>query len=114
MRAQDSPDTEREGLAAVTDDLPPEEMLYELADLFRIFGDSTRIKILFAMLDRELCVSDIADSLSLSQSTVSHQLRVLKNAKLVKFRRDGKSIFYSLDDDHIRTILNMGMEHLEE
>lgn len=93
---------------------PDDEYLYELSDLFRIFGDSTRIKILYALLDAELCVGDIADVLDLSQSSVSHQLRVLKNAKLVKFRREGKSIFYALDDDHVKNILNLGMEHVEE
>ncbi|MBQ5951940.1 MAG: winged helix-turn-helix transcriptional regulator [Lachnospiraceae bacterium] len=99
---------------AFIENMPPEEILYELSDLFRIFGDSTRIKILYAMMDGELCVGDIADGLALSQSTVSHQLRILKNAKLVRFRREGKNIYYALDDDHIRTILSTGMEHLEE
>lgn len=99
---------------AFTETMPPEEILYELSDLFRIFGDSTRIKILYSMMDGELCVGDIADGLALSQSTVSHQLRILKNAKLVRFRREGKNIYYALDDDHIRTILSTGMEHLEE
>ena len=93
---------------------PDDEYLYELSDLFRIFGDSTRIKILYALMDAELCVGDIADVLGLSQSSVSHQLRVLKNAKLVRFRREGKSIFYALDDDHVRNILSLGMEHVEE
>ena len=86
----------------------------ELAELFRIFGDSTRIKILYSLFDSELCVGDIAAILNLSQSSVSHQLRILKDSKLVKFRRDGKSIYYALDDDHVRSILNLGMEHLEE
>ncbi|MBQ3900513.1 MAG: helix-turn-helix transcriptional regulator, partial [Clostridia bacterium] len=78
------------------------------------FGDSTRIKILFALFESELCVGDLARLLGLSQSAVSHQLKTLKEAKLVRFRRDGKIIFYSLDDDHVRTILSMGMEHVEE
>ena len=93
---------------------PEDEYLYDLAELFRVFGDSTRIKILYALFESELCVSDIAQILNLKQSAVSHQLRILKDAKLVKFKRSGKSIFYSLDDDHVRTILSMGMDHVEE
>ena len=91
-----------------------DEYLYELADLFKVFGDTTRIKILYALFESELCVGDIAQILGLSQSAVSHQLRVLKDSKLIKFRREGKVIFYSLDDDHVRTIMSMGMEHVEE
>jgi ArsR family transcriptional regulator, lead/cadmium/zinc/bismuth-responsive transcriptional repressor len=91
-----------------------DEVLYDLAELFKVFGDSTRIRILYAMFDRELCVSDLADRLQLSQSSVSHQLRILKSSKLVKCRREGKSIFYSLDDDHVRKIISMGLEHVEE
>ncbi len=98
----------------VPEELPADELLYELADLFRVFGDSTRIKILYALHDRELCVQDIANLLALSQSAVSHQLRVLKDSKLVRFRREGKTVFYALDDDHVRSILSMGMDHLEE
>lgn len=94
--------------------MPDDEYLYDLSELFRIFGDSTRIKILYSLFDDELCVGDIAQTLGLSQSSVSHQLRILKDSKLVKFRREGKSIIYSLDDDHVRSILNLGMEHLEE
>ena len=94
--------------------LPDDEVLYELADLFRVFGDSTRIKILYALHDDELCVQDIANAVQLSQSAVSHQLRVLKDSKLVRFRRDGKTIYYALDDDHVRSILSMGMDHIEE
>lgn len=101
-------------LERVKNDQPDDEYLYELSELFRIFGDSTRIKILYALLDAELCVSDISEVLNLSQSSVSHQLRILKNAKLVKFRRDGKSIYYALDDDHVKNILSLGMEHVEE
>ena len=95
-------------------ELPDDEVLYELADLFRVFGDSTRIKILYALHDDELCVQDIANAVQLSQSAVSHQLRVLKDSKLVRFRRDGKTIYYALDDDHVRSILSMGMDHIEE
>lgn len=93
---------------------PDDEILYDLAELFKVFGDSTRIKILYSMFDAELCVNDIAGLLNLSQSSVSHQLRILKTSKLVKFRREGKSIFYSLDDEHVRKILSLGMEHVEE
>lgn len=93
---------------------PDDEYLYELADLFKVFGDTTRIKILYALFESELCVGDIAQVLGMSQSAVSHQLRVLKDSKLIKFRREGKVIFYSLDDDHVRTIMSMGMEHVEE
>ncbi len=93
---------------------PPEEILYELAELFKVFGDSTRIRILYVLFENELCVGDIAELLNMSQSSVSHQLRILKDAKLVKFRREGKSIFYALDDDHVYHIIEMGMEHVEE
>ena len=93
---------------------PDDEVLYDLAELFKVFGDSTRIKILYALFEAELCVYDIARLLNLSQSSVSHQLRILKNSKLVKFRRDGKSMFYSLDDEHVREIISMGMEHILE
>ena len=104
----------RDVVEQILEKQPDDEYLYELAELFKVFGDSTRIKILYALFDHELCVGDIAQLLNLSQSSVSHQLRILKDAKLVKFRRDGKIIFYSLDDDHVRTILSMGMEHVEE
>ena len=95
-------------------EMPDDEVLYELADLFRVFGDSTRIKILYALHDNELCVQQIADAVQLSQSAVSHQLRVLKDSKLVRFRREGKTVYYALDDDHVRSILSMGMDHIEE
>ena len=95
-------------------DMPDDEVLYELADLFRVFGDSTRIKILYALHDNELCVQDIANAVALSQSAVSHQLRVLKDSKLVRFRREGKTVYYALDDDHVRSILSMGMDHIGE
>ena len=95
-------------------DMPDDEVLYELADLFRVFGDSTRIKIPYALHDNELCVQDIANAVQLSQSAVSHQLRVLKDSKLVRFRREGKTVYYALDDDHVRSILSMGMDHIEE
>ena len=95
-------------------DMPDEEILYDLAELFKIFGDSTRIKILYALFESELCVGDLAQLLDVSQSAVSHQLRVLKDSKLVRFRREGKTVFYALDDDHVRSILSMGMDHIEE
>jgi len=106
-----APDGAADGKAV---ELPDDEVLYELADLFRVFGDSSRIKILYALHDNEMCVQDIADAVQLSQSAVSHQLRVLKDSKLVRFRRDGKTIYYSLDDDHVRSIIALGMEHVEE
>ncbi len=98
----------------VLDRQPADEYLYDLAELFKVFGDSTRIRILYALFESELCVGDLAGILSLSPSAVSHQLKILKDAKLVRFRRDGKIIFYSLDDDHVRTVLSVGMEHVEE
>lgn len=94
--------------------MPDDDRLYDLSEVFRVFGDSTRIRILYALFESELCVCDIAELLHLSQSAVSHQLRILKDAKLVKFRREGKRIAYSLDDDHVRSILSLGMEHVEE
>ena len=95
-------------------EMPDEEILYDLADLFKIFSDTTRIKILFALLERDLSVSDIADEVSMSQSAVSHQLRILNQGRLVKFRRDGKQAIYSLSDDHVHTMLSQGMSHICE
>lgn len=103
-----------EELQKVWEEQPDDEILYDLAELFKVFGDSTRIKILYALSSRELCVGDIAQMLHLSQSSISHQLRILKDSKLVRFRREGKSVFYALDDEHVRNIINMGMEHVEE
>ena len=94
--------------------LPAEDSLYDLAELFKVFGDSTRVKILYVLFESEMCVCDIAQLLGMTQSAVSHQLRILKSSKLVKFRREGKTVFYSLDDEHVRAILSLGMEHLEE
>lgn len=94
--------------------LPDDEKLYELADFFRVFGDSTRIKILYVLLQSEMCVYDIATLLGMTQSAISHQLRVLKQMQLVKFRREGKTVFYSLSDSHIENILSQGMEHISE
>ena len=97
----------------VLDKQPAEEELYDLAELFKVFGDSTRMKIISALLQDELCVGEIAEITNSTQSAISHQLRVLKQAKLVKFKKVGKTVYYSLDDDHVRTILSMGMEHIE-
>ena len=91
-----------------------EEELMELADLFKMFGDSTRIKILCDLFDGERNVSEICEDIEMNQSAVSHQLRALKSGKLIKSRRDGKAIYYSLDDDHVKTIIAMGKEHIEE
>ena len=94
--------------------MPEEEKLYDLAELFKIFGDSTRIRILYVLFEAEMCVCDIAEVLHMTQSAISHQLRLLKQAKLVKNRREGKTVYYSLADDHVRTIINQSMEHIEE
>ena len=94
--------------------LPPENDLYDLAELFKVFGDSTRIRILFVLLGSEVCVCDLAQALGMTQSAISHQLKILKASKLVRFRREGKSVFYALADDHVRTILSQGMEHIGE
>ena len=99
---------------AVSEAMPEDEILYDLAELYKIFGDSTRIKILYVLLEAEMCVCDIALLLGMSQSAISHQLRVLKQSKLVKYRREGKTVFYSLADDHVRTIISQGMEHVAE
>ena len=96
------------------EEMPDEEMLYDLADLFKVFADTTRIKILYALMDADLCVADIAEIVGATQSAVSHQLRTLKQARLVKFQRDGKNIIYSLSDDHVYTELAKGMTHICE
>lgn len=98
----------------VKDKMPPEDILYDLADLFKVFGDSTRIRILWALDEAEMCVCDISFLLSMTQSAISHQLRVLKQAKLVKNRREGKNVYYSIDDEHVKHILNQGMIHINE
>ena len=94
--------------------MPDENELYDLAELFKVFGDSTRIRILFVLHEGEVCVQDIADALQMTQSAVSHQLKILKQSKLVGSRRDGKQIFYSLADDHVLSIIDLGLEHLRE
>lgn len=98
----------------VQNSMAEEDHLYDLAEVFKVFGDSTRIRILEALSKSEMCVCDIAFLLNMTQSAISHQLRVLKQARLVKNRRDGKNVYYSLDDDHIERILNMGLEHIRE
>ncbi len=103
-----------DAVKSVLRDMPDDETLYDLAELFKVFGDSTRVKILYALFEAELCVCDIAQLLGLTQSAVSHQLRVLKSSRLVKPRRDGKTVFYSLDDDHVRKIIAQGMDHISE
>ena len=94
--------------------MPSDDLLFDIAEVFKVFGDTTRMKIISALLEAELCVGDIAEITNSTQSAISHQLRVLKQAKLVKFRREGKTIFYSLDDEHIEQIVKKGSEHIEE
>ena len=101
-------------LKIVNEKLPSEEHLLDLAELFKVFGDSTRIRILFVLFEAEVCVCDLAEVLNMTQSAISHQLNILKRNKLVKSRREGKSVFYSLADEHVRTIIGQGMEHIEE
>ena len=98
----------------VAGEMPDEEILYDLADLFKVFSDTTRIKILFALMDKDLSVGDIAEVVETSQSAVSHQLRILKQARLVRFKRQGKQLIYSLADDHVHTMLSQGMTHVCE
>ena len=104
----------RERLEFVSRMMPAETELCDLAELFKTFGDSTRIRILFVLFEAEVCVCDLAQALNMTQSAVSHQLKILKQNRLVKSRREGKSIFYSLADDHVRTIIAQGQEHIEE
>ena len=101
-------------LKIVNETMPDENELYDLAELFKVFGDSTRIRILYVLFEAEVCVCDLAQALNMTQSAISHQLRILKQNKLVKNRREGKSIFYSLADDHVRSIIAQGREHIEE
>ena len=98
----------------VNREMPQEDALFDLAELFKIFGDSTRIRILYVLFESEMCVCDIAQLLGMTQSAISHQLQVLKKSKLVKYRRQGKTVFYSLADGHVRTIIGQGMEHISE
>ncbi len=101
-------------LNVVKSKMPKDEAMYELADFFKVFGDPTRIRILFVLFEAEVCVCDIAAALNMTSSAISHQLNLLKRSKLIKSRREGKSVFYSLADGHVRTIISQGMEHIEE
>ena len=101
-------------ISKIREQTPPEETLYDLAELFKVFGDSTRVRILSALFVSEMCVCDIAKLLGMTQSAISHQLRILKQARLVKNRKDGKTVYYSLDDEHIKNIFDQGLEHLRE
>jgi len=107
-------ETHPEQIARAARDLPDDDTLFALADLYKIFGDSTRLRILYVLFDAELCVCDIAELLGMTPSAISHQLRVLKQSSLVKYRKSGKSVLYSLADDHVHTILGQGMEHVCE
>lgn len=104
----------QELLNIVRSKMPQDEKLFDLAELFKVFGDSTRMKILFVLFEAEVCTCDLAAALNMTSSAISHQLNTLRRAKLVKTRRDGKSVFYSLADDHVRTIIKQGMDHIEE
>lgn len=110
----DTIEVHKDLLNMVNNTMPEETELYDLAELFKVFGDSTRIRILFVLFQAEVCVCDLAQALHMTQSAISHQLRILKQNKLVKSRREGKSIFYSLADEHVRTIIAQGREHIEE
>lgn len=106
--------TDKEACDRVTKHMPEENNLYELAELFKVFGETSRIKIICALFESEMCVNDLAYVLGMTQSSISHQLRILKNAKLVKFRKEGKSTYYSLDDEHIQNIYDAGYKHVME
>ena len=94
--------------------MPNEELLYDIAELFKVFGDSTRIRIICALFDQEMCVYDLAACLDMTQSAISHQLRILKSAKLVKYTKIGKTVYYKLSDDHVKKLFNIGKEHINE
>ena len=114
MEVCESCEVQENLLKIVNEKMPEETELYDLAELFKVFGDSTRMRILFVLFEAEVCVCDLAEALNMTQSAISHQLRILKQNKLVKSRREGKSVFYSLADDHVRTIVDQGREHIEE
>lgn len=111
---KESVETNAKLINQVAETMPKDEVLYDLAELYKVFGDCTRIKILYALFEAEMCVSDIAELLNMTASAISHQLGVLKRARLVRYRRDGKTMLYSLADDHVRTIIGQGMDHIEE
>ncbi len=106
--------THPELIKNVLADLPDEDTLYDLAELFKVFGDSTRVRILFALFEAEMCVCDLTETLQMTQSAVSHQLQILRSSKLVKSRREGKQVYYSLADDHVVTIIAQGLDHILE
>ena len=114
MIKQEEYEVHEELLEKLEAEMPDEEELFDLAELFKVFGDSTRIRILSLLSRTELCVYDIAEALNMTVSAVSHQLKILRQARLIRNRREGKQIFYSLADDHVRTIIAMGLEHIEE
>jgi len=101
-----------EKIVQIRKNLPSEEILYDIADFFKVLGESTRLKILYALLKSEVCVGELSESLEISQSSVSHQLRILRQNDLVKFRKQGKTVYYSLDDAHVESLLNQSLEHL--
>ena len=110
----DTPEPHEDVIEKVRETMPDDDTLIDLAELFKVFGDSTRIKILSALSAKELCVCDLSTAVGMSSSAVSHQLKILKNASLVSFRREGKTVFYFLADDHVNTILKQGLEHVNE
>ena len=103
-----------EKVEKIKKDMPKDEIIFDMAEFFKVFGDSTRMKIISSLLVSELCVGEIAEIVNTTQSAISHQLRVLKQSKLVKYRKEGKTVYYSLDDEHIKTIYQIGKEHIEE
>jgi ArsR family transcriptional regulator, lead/cadmium/zinc/bismuth-responsive transcriptional repressor len=110
----DERETHEELLKLVAERMPAEDTLYDLAELFKVFGDSTRIRILYVLFEAEVCVCDLAQALQMTQSAISHQLKILKQSRLVSARREGKQVFYALADDHVRSIIAQGREHIEE
>lgn len=104
----------KELVEQVKSKMPEDDLIYDSAEFFKVFADSTRMKIIYALLENELCVCDLANIVKTTQSAISHQLRILKQSKLVKYRKDGKVVYYSLDDEHIREIVMKGREHIEE
>ena len=105
---------QEEVVEQIRESMPPEEELFNLAEFFKVFGDTTRIRILYALFQSEMCVCDIAHLLGMTQSAISHQLRVLKSAKLVRYRKEGRVVYYSLDDEHIKAIFDQGYQHIKE
>lgn len=110
----DVPEVHEGLLHIVSEKMPNDEKIFDLSELFKVFGDSTRMKILFVLFEAEVCTCDLAEVLKMTPSAISHQLNTLKRSKLVKSRREGKAVFYSLADDHVRTIIDQGLNHIEE